>query len=188
MSLVLFLGARYLFIFSFKLLQIYPRFPLNSKLFGFRILLAWFVQEDILLFLLSTEPILLGFFIFAPTLVTRTNLCVTLTSVSPLFFSKVLNSSVDTWCRHPTYPSATRSSNVHRVWLCNLAVRKLLWFWYYRGAHNKTLNSSKVKSQNDNCMYIMGNLSAVIHQLVLQSCSDVVPYYVGFFFPRVSIG
>ena len=45
MPLALFLGARFLFVFSFKLPQIYPQFHLNSKLFGFVTLFAWFGQK-----------------------------------------------------------------------------------------------------------------------------------------------
>jgi len=40
-------------------------------------------------------------------------------------FTKVLNSSVDTRCKHPTYPLEIRSSNVHRVGLCIMAVREV---------------------------------------------------------------
>jgi hypothetical protein len=40
-------------------------------------------------------------------------------------FQKHANSSFDTQFKHPTYPSATRSSNVHGVLLCNGTVRKV---------------------------------------------------------------
>ena len=150
-----FFCARSLFVFSLKLQQFYPRSPLNIKLFGLSILFAWFKENENLLCLLGTEPSLLGFFfISAPKIVTRTRLCVILTSALSWFSSNVLTSSVDTQYKHPTYPSATRSSNVHRVWLCNVAVRHVTVFWYYRRTQNKTLKAFNFKYQNDNCTYI----------------------------------
>jgi hypothetical protein len=96
--------------------------PINGKLFGFRILFACFGQEKNLLCLSGTEPRLLGF-LFLPQQLSRDH--VTLTNELRWCFSNMLNFSVDTQCQHPKYPSPTRSSNVHRVWLCDVAVRKV---------------------------------------------------------------
>jgi hypothetical protein len=43
----------------------------------------------------------------------------------PLFFSNMLTFQLIPQFKHPTYPSATRSSNVHHVLLCNGTVRKV---------------------------------------------------------------
>ena len=81
-------------------------------------------EEPLVLVTNWTKPARI-FFISAPTVVTRTRLCVVLTNALPLFFSNVLNLSVNTRCKHSTYPSATRSSSVNRVWLCNVSFRKV---------------------------------------------------------------
>jgi len=60
-----------------------------------------------------------------------------LNSELPLFLSNVLNSTVDTRCKHPTYPSETHSSNIHRVWLCDVAVRNVTVVLVLQKSHNK---------------------------------------------------
>jgi len=146
-----FFGARSLFVFSLKLRQFYPQNPLNIKLFGLSILFAWFKQNETFCAWEEPNQVCSVFFISAPKIVTRTRLCVILTSALPWFSSKVLTSSVDPKYKHPTYPSATRSTNVQCVWLCNVAVRHVTVFWYFRRKQNKTLKAFNFKYQKDNC-------------------------------------
>jgi hypothetical protein len=62
--LVGFVGARSLFVFSFKPRQLYPRCPPNSKLFGLSFLFAWLGQGRNIFCLLRTEPKMVSFMDF----------------------------------------------------------------------------------------------------------------------------